>query len=501
MGKKSKDGGECSTNDDRIAVVDIGSNSVRLVVFDGIKRTPATIFNEKVLCGLGRELASTGRLSKSGVERALVNIQRFVGLTRSMGVENVHFLATAAARDAKDGPDFVSQVEKISGQKVQVLSGQEEARLSASGVIAGMPEADGIMGDLGGGSLELVDIRNREVGHGVTLPLGPLRLLDLHGNSRSAARKEIAKQLDKIEWLTKGKGRGFFPVGGAWRNLARLDIEQSHHPLHVVHGYILPYRQARRLTKLVGGLTPDSLRAIGNMQKRRLEVMPLGAMILDALLRRTKSEQCVFSSFGLREGFLFEQLVKAQRSEDPLLTIAQALADREARFADLGGELFEWTASLFPEEGDTSQRLRHAVCILSDLTWREHTDYRAELAFRRILYHPLVGIDHPGRVFVALALYVRYGGSASDERIAAFLPLVSIKHRMRAIMLGLALRLAYRVSGATTGILARSRLRWAGKELQLDLPDDGPLLDGETVQKSLAELNSFAETGKTLLMT
>ena len=501
MGQKTKANVPGTQDDGRIAVIDIGSNSVRLVVFDGVKRAPATIFNEKVLCGLGRELASTGCLSKSGVERALVNLQRFVGLTRSMGVESVHFLATAAARDAKDGPEFVAKVEELSGQKVQVLSGRKEAQLSALGVIAGMPEANGIMGDLGGGSLELVDIRDGKAGSGVTLPLGPLRLLDLHGADRTAARKEIAKHLDKVDWLANGKGRDFFPVGGAWRNLARLEIEQSHHPLHVVHGFILPYRQGRRLTKLVGGLTPESLKAIGSMQKRRLEVMPLGAMILDGLLRRTKCEKMVFSSFGLREGFLFQKLSKKQRSEDPLLAIAQALADREARFADLGDELFDWTAPLFPEEGHINQRLRHAVCILSDLTWREHTDYRAELAFQRILYHPLVGIDHPGRVFVALALYVRYGGSASDDRIAAFLPLVSIKHRMRAIMLGLALRLAYRVSGATTGILAGSRLRWEGKELQLTLPEDGSLPDGEAVQKTLSDLNSFAETGKTLLMS
>ena len=474
--------------DSRVAVIDIGSNSIRLVVFDGVKRAPSTVFNEKVLCGLGREVASTGKLSREAVEMALPNLERFVRLSRAMGIGRVDLLATAAVREAADGADFAVEVEKRCQEPVRILSGLEEARLSALGVLAGTPQADGIMGDLGGGSLELVDLKNGEVERAITLPLGPLRLMDICGRDQAAIVKEINKHLSKVDWLLEGSGRSLFPVGGAWRNLVRLQMERGKYPLHVIHGFGLRRAQARALARLVGGLTPETLKGVKGVSKRRLEALPYGALVLDRLLAKTKCRQVHFSSYGLREGFFFDQLSAKERAQDPLLEMVRQMAEHETRFPDLADTLVAWTDSLFQSEGMEDRHLRVAACHLSDISWREHVDYRAEQAFRRVLYSSIVGVDHPGRVFIAFTLFVRYGGRTTDRRVANVLTLLSDEQVRQARILGLALTLAYRLSGATAKLLRHSRLYRDGTEIQLDLPADGSLPDGEAVRKSLNAL-------------
>ena len=167
-----------STQPDSVAVIDIGSNSLRLVVYDAPRRAAHTLLNEKVMCGLGRGLERTGRLNPEGVVQAKANLQRFVALARAAGAARIDVLATAAVRDAEDGADFVNDVEKRLSIRVRVLPGAEEGRLSALGVLAGIPDAAGVVGDLGGGSIELAAIGNGRVGSVATLPIGPLRLIE-----------------------------------------------------------------------------------------------------------------------------------------------------------------------------------------------------------------------------------------------------------------------------------------------------------------------------------
>ena len=486
-----------NARDERVAVIDIGSNSIRLVVFDGLKRAPATVFNEKVLCGLGRGLQSSGRLSPEGVELAVPNLKRFTALARAMGVGRIDLIATAAVREAEDGPAFREAVEQQCGHPIRVLSGEEEAELSALGVIAGNPSADGIMGDLGGGSLELVEVTDGKVGRSTTLPLGPLRLMESCGEDRSAMRKTIDKTLDKVGWLQAGQGRAFYPVGGAWRNLARLHMEQSRHPLHAIHEHTIQSQEAIKLARLLARQGKTSLSGIQSISRRRRETLPLGALVLARLLRKVQSSQVVFSTYGVREGYLFNQLPEEVRRQDPLLVAAAEIAEREGRFGGLGEGLMTWCDALFADENEEERRLRLAACHLSDLAWREHPDFRAIQAFRRILHYPLVGIDHPGRAFLAYTVFLRYGESPDSKQAAEAVSLLSERWRARAVLLGAAQRLAYRVSAATSWVLDHSGLKVDGKVLELKLPDDGSVPDGEAVQrrfKTLAQAGNFEET-------
>lgn len=483
--------------DKRVAVIDIGSNSIRLVVFDGLKRAPATIYNEKVLCGLGRGLQSSGRLSLEGVDLAVPNLMRFTALARAMGIGRIEMIATAAVRDAEDGAEFRAGVEKQCGHPIRVLSGEEEAEFAALGVIAGNPTADGIMGDLGGGSLELVDVSNGEVRHSTTLALGPLRIMESCGDDRQAARDMIDNALAQVDWLAAGKGRSFYPVGGAWRNLARLHMEQSKHPLHAIHEYTINSEDALKLARVVSRLGKSSLSGIQNVSRRRRETLPMASLVLARLLRRVQSEEVTFSTFGLREGFLFNQLPEEVRRQDPLLVAAEEIAEREGRFGGIGEALMRWSNPLFADKNEEETRLRLTACHLSDLAWREHPDFRALQALQRILHYPLVGIDHPGRAFVAYTVFLRYGGAPDAKEAAPGAALLSERWRTRAIVLGAALRLAYRVSGATRRVLEESSLKVDGKLLELQLPDDGSVPDGEAVQrrfKVLAQAGDFEES-------
>ena len=162
-----------------IGVIDIGSNSVRLVVYEGAVRALTPLFNEKVLCGLGRKVASTGSLDPEAVERALVALVRFKTIARVLRVKSLTAIATAAVREAKNGADFIERGQRAAGCAIEVLSGEKEAELAAKGIMMGFVGDDGVAGDLGGGSLELIDIAGEQLREAATLPLGGLRLIDV----------------------------------------------------------------------------------------------------------------------------------------------------------------------------------------------------------------------------------------------------------------------------------------------------------------------------------
>ncbi len=271
--KKRKGLGGSSLKYRPVAVVDIGSNSVRLVVYDGLRRAPTPVFNEKMLCGLGRGVATTGKLNAEGMERALAALKRFRALTRQIGVRETYAVATAAAREAKNGEAFVSRAGRALGIDIDVLSGKEEARLAAMGVMAGISGADGLVGDLGGGSLELIDVNGGQIRDGATLPLGPLRLMDMSGGSIGKARQIIGEYLDALPLVAASKGRTLYAVGGTWRNLARIHMAQTRYPLHVLHQYQVGREQARSVADLVAHLSASSLKDIRAVSRSRSDTI------------------------------------------------------------------------------------------------------------------------------------------------------------------------------------------------------------------------------------
>jgi exopolyphosphatase / guanosine-5'-triphosphate,3'-diphosphate pyrophosphatase len=471
-----------------VAVVDIGSNSIRLVVFSGASRAPFTLFNEKVLCGLGRGLDATGRLNDAGAKLALDNLTRFVRLAKAMSVKRLDLLATAAVRDAKNGREFVAEVERRCRVKVQIIAGEEEARLSAQGVVSGIPDADGMMGDLGGGSLELVALDKGKMAEHTTLPLGPVRLMDSMVDDLDAARAVIDRNLDSVPWLSSVRGRTFYPVGGAWRTLARIHMDQVGYPLHVIHHYSITRRQADDLVRILGRLSRRSLISIPGLSKRRVETLPFAALTLERLLRLAKPDRIVFSAFGLREGHLFSVLPPAEKAKDPLVSACMEFAQAESRFGDQGRLLQEWIEPLFTGDDAETRRLRLAACALSDIGWRDHPDYRAEQVFTRILRLPIAGIDHKGRVAIAHAVYVRYGGEPDIAGVEAILTMLDEDTREHWRTVGLALRLAYALSAATPAILKRSAITVADSRVNLRLPKGQDALLGEAVERRLQAL-------------
>jgi len=479
-----------------VAVVDIGSNSVRLVVYDGLRRSPTPVFNEKILCGLGRNLASTGKLSEDGMTRALAALRRFRALARQIGAKQVYAVATAAAREASNGEDFVDHAEEVLGANIDVLSGREEARYAALGVIAGIPDADGIAGDLGGGSLELIDVKDGKLNDGITLPIGPLRLIDLSGGDIDKAADIIDGHFAKTGILKALKRRTFYAVGGTWRNLAKLHMAQSHYPLHVLHGYRFGRQQAMSMAGLVSGLSPSSLREIREVSKSRSDTMPFGALVLHRLLEHSRPSEVEVSVFGVREGLLYAKLPRRKRDADALLSSCWDFARRFARSPAHELELCDWTDQIFGpgklKESEAQRRLRYAACLLADIGWRTHPDYRAERALGQISQAAFVGIDHPGRVFLALTVYYRYEGETNGDGLIRML---DDEDHQRAHLLSSMFRLAYILSAAMPGMLPKIGLKLGNnRTLTLSLPKKLADLAGERVEKRLAAL--AAELGR-----
>jgi exopolyphosphatase / guanosine-5'-triphosphate,3'-diphosphate pyrophosphatase len=467
-----------------IGIIDIGSNSIRLVVFDGLSRIHHPLFNEKVLCGLGRGIERTGKLNAEGAVLALDNLARFAELSRAMGVRRLRVVGTSAVRDALDGPDFVAAVRKRAGLKIEVLDGGEEGRLSALGVLSGIPDADGLTGDLGGGSLELVRLAHGTIAENDTLPFGPLRLRELADKGRGKLRDVIDERLDALRWLNKADGKSFYAVGGAWRAIARLHMAHTDYPLHVIHHYAIRRQKAEEFLDLVSGLGRESLERLTDAPRKRLETLPLAATVLGRILRRIKPETLIFSAMGLREGCLFDELKPTLRRRDPLLAACEEVGAGNARFPVDGRTLLDWIDPILKRGNAARERLRLAACYLSDIAWSEHPDYRADIAFLRVLRMPLTGIDHPGRASLALSVFTRYDGAAEGEVTRPAWLLLSEDDLREAYLLGLGLRLAYTMSGGTD-LLRRARLETDAKILRLVVAAGHRALIGEAVERRL----------------
>lgn len=477
-------------------MIDIGSNSVRLVVYERLARTPTLLFNEKVLAGLGRGVASTGRLNDQAVDQSVAAVRRFRALCDRFGVVSLDVLATAAARDAANGPAFLAEVEAITGVVPQLLTGPQEARQSALGVIAGFWRPDGIAGDLGGGSLELIDVRGTEIGSGRTFPLGGLRLQDVTDGSVRKAEKVAAEALARSELLAGGPGRTFYAIGGTWRSLARLHMAQTGYPLHVMHHYSMAAAEAQDFCRTIARGDLETLDCIEVVSRQRRGLLPYGAVVLGEVIKAGRFDRIVLSALGLREGHLFEKLSPVDKAEDPLLAACRELNFLRARVPALADELIQFTDSAFSaieiEETAAERRLRQAACYLSDISWRAHPDYRGEQSLSVIQNGSFVGVDHPGRAYLALAVFYRYAGLVDEAMSPRIRELVSTRLKERARSLGSALRIAYVIAGAVPGVVGRCRVERAGDLIRLVLPGDLGDIDGERMRKRLDQFAKLA---------
>jgi exopolyphosphatase/guanosine-5'-triphosphate,3'-diphosphate pyrophosphatase len=473
-----------------VAIVDIGSNSVRLVAYESLSRALTPIFNEKVLCGLGRGVATTGFLSDDATAKALAALQRFRVLCRTMGIANLRSVATAAVRDAANGPQFLELAERAIGCEIDLLTGPREAQLSGLGVVSSIWAADGVVGDLGGGSLELADVADGKVGRGVTLPLGGLSLLELSDRSPKKAAKIARDALQKVKTLDNLAGRTFYAVGGTWRALARLHMGQRQYPMRVMHNYVVPTRDALEFVKLVERIETEALTSIETVSAARRPLLAYGAAVLEEIIRRSPPKEIVTSALGVREGLLFEGLSPEEQAQDPLITAARQFNLLRSRSPGHAEELFHWTSRFLGEshleESPEETRLRHAACLLSDIAWRAHPDYRGEQSYDLVANAAFVGLDHPSRAYLALAASYRH--VSGDQEVSPHArSLVSPRQLDRARLLGAAMRVAYIVSAAMPGVLPRAPMVVQRGRVVLTLPSDLAALNSDRLQSRLRQ--------------
>lgn len=469
----------------RSAVIDIGSNSVRLVVYEGPPRAPAVIFNEKVAAGLGRGLSIDGRIAEADAARGLVALRRYALLARHMEVKDLQCVATAAVRDATNGPDFIAGAAE-AGLKIRLLSGEEEAEAAGCGVLSAIPDARGIAVDLGGGSLELAEVAGGEIGRCVSFPLGVLRLPALRKDGQQTFERAVRKMLRAAGWPGNLTGSPLYLVGGSWRALARLDLDLTKDPLAVLDQHRLPRTALRRLLRATKRLSFDELKAIPGMASNRAATLPDAAALLAALVNIIDVPEMTVSSSGLREGLLYQALDKRVRAQDPLIVAAEFEGRRLARFTPHGRAIAHWIAPLFARESPADARIRLAASLLSDVAWSANPDFRAERGTEIGLHGNWRGIDIEGRILLARALHAGFGGADAD--FPAMGTLVREERLARARQWGIAIRLAQRLTGGVEAPLKASAIAEADGKLTLSLDPGWHHLAGESVERRLRSL-------------
>ena len=482
----------------RVGVIDIGSNSVRLVVFDGAARSPAYFFNEKVMAGLGAGMDQTGRLNPRGRERALAAIRRFTTLARGMGIPPLTAVATAAVRVAEDGADFQREVERETGQVMNIIDGEEEARLSAQGVLLGWPDAEGLVCDIGGSSMELARVESGHVWERATTPLGPLRLETMKGG-RKRRDKEIKQVLGALSEKIVRHQR-LYLVGGSWRAIARLDMVRRDYPLSVLHDYRMSPKSVRATLDWVAGQELEPLRQRAGLSMARISLVPMAGEVLRRLLATFRIREIVTSGYGIREGLLYEQMPQRIRCRDPLIEAARHSQYSSARIPGFGRLLHAFITPLFKRPvGDP--RWIEAACLLHDVSWRAHPDYRAEVCFDNATRGNLAGIDHPGRIYLGLALAHRYRNARPGDRFEPLLGLLTERQIKEAEVLGKAMRFGAMFSFANPDGMGTLRYRPKKATLELRLPPESAPLYGEVAAARFASLARALEADKTVTQT
>jgi exopolyphosphatase/guanosine-5'-triphosphate,3'-diphosphate pyrophosphatase len=473
----------------RRAVVDLGSNSVRLVVYEGEARNPVQIFNEKAVLRLAKGLTRTGRLDAAALQQTETVLRRYAAIVRAMGASPFEVLATSAVRDAENGAAFVQMMaERLPEMRINILSGAQEAALSAEGVLCGIPAADGVLADLGGGSLELVRLDAGRVGEAATIPVGVIRLADRSGGDLLKARGIVTAALEQTPFIAQAAGRDLYLSGGAFRALARIHIAQTGYPLNMVHHYTIGREEARDLAGVIGEAGRKLIERMPGVPRRRIEDLPYAALILRRLLRASGVSRVVFSANGLREGWFARMMPAHIRAEDPLLAAGRDLTRGILRDVNLPPALIAWTNPLFPAETGPQRRLREAACWLSDIGSHEHPEYRAEQAFLRVLRQSGIGLDHHARAFLALTMALRYEALPEAPFLSPARSLLDMHATRRAETLGVALRLAYTLSAGTPQLLSGTTLTIAPGRLILGLAEANGVFAGDSVLRRLDRL-------------
>lgn len=473
-----------------MGVLDIGSNSVRLVGYSGSTRTPLPIFNERAFCRLGVSVTNSGRIEGDYYTHAMTTFERFRAIADQLGIKKLAVFATAAVRDAKNRDEFIAEASAILRAPIRILAGDEEARLSAQGVMHSIPEVNGIVADLGGGSLELALVRNGEILQASSLRLGVLTISETCHDDAAAMTEMIKSGLNEVQWLKQAQGEALYLVGGAWRNLMRVHMAQTKYDLDVLHHYSIP--AGRKAQSFLNSISTSNKRETSDFiqaARTRREALPIAARILHILNTVSAPDCLIVSATGVREGILYSMLKSKDRAVDPLLLACEEMAERMCKSAAYGHELGVWTDGIFAADDRSrdNERYRMAACLVSDIAWSMHPNSRAEMASGLVLKAPFNGICHHGRLVMAYALAYRH--EISDERETLHHLSQNAEAARLGKILGLSFRLAHSLSASLPGVLGRTRLRRRGDRLILDLRDLPEKLYAPIIENRLAKLS------------
>ena len=482
----------------RQAVIDIGSNAIRLVVYAGAKRAPMPIYNEKSKAGLGVCLSNGGVIDAATMDQAVTAIVRFHTLARAMDVETLRVVATAAVREATNGQELVTRAGEM-GIRVEILDGASEAYIAGLGILSEHSDGDGYVGDFGGGSLELARIANGKIGARLSLPFGSLRIAEMVAQSP----KDISLTLKKAIDAAAGSGHfpiekdlPFFLIGGSWRALARLHIHANQFPLAILSNYVMPTTAPTELLPV----TQDARYLSENklVPTARIETLPRAAALLSGIVRLLKPSTLITSTSGLREGLLFETLSASDRKLDPFVEAARFEGARLARVRFHGAALAEWTAPLFEAQGPAMARLRLIACLLADTAWNMTPEYRGDVALTLALDGSWPGATTEDRAILAAALVAVYDSKRTPLELLH--QLASPEKIRHAMCWGLAIRLAQRLDGGTGAALADSQLTAKNGQLQLRLSRTAERLQSESVARRLQRLGDALGFDKTQIV-
>ena len=494
-----------------IAVIDIGSNSIRLVIYASGGRYPFPLFNERSNCRLGEGIDADNMLREDRISVSLEALSRFASIMKSMGVVKTHAVATAAVRRAANADEFTGPAGAILGTPIEVLSQAEEAHHVSRGLTLNQPTATGYVADLGGGSLELVDLEAGKLRHSTSVNFGHLSEIGVN---------EIEAMLAQVPWLEEGRHAALFGVGGSFRALGLAYIEQTGYPLPVLHGLRIPGRSSRSLLKAFSRETPD----LSGVPLGRQKTMPMAAQIMRVLLERIKPDKIIVSGTSIRDGLIAEKELADLEGSDFLQVVSAEISRASHRFGDVPHALFTLLQPMFhmPKTKDSDKiakaakvanpdkvaaerrkfdRLLEAACNLSDLCWNEHEDVRGDLGARRVLGLPVNCVTHKERIWLATAIYHRYVGRKTNKPRPPELGFILGRGRRgQATTIGLGLRFALTFSGGTADGLKGIKLTNDGQTLTLHVSEACAKLVDNHARRRFQQLAQSADLAAEIIV-
>ncbi|QYJ08582.1 Ppx/GppA family phosphatase [Qipengyuania flava] len=459
-----------------------------MVIYEGTARAPEVVWNEKVAARLGRDLSETGRIPQEAWDEAIAALARYALITGDLGIDDIQTVATAAARDAENGAEFLKAVADL-GLEPRLLSGEEEACASAMGALGAFPGANGVVADLGGGSLELVSIAENECHEASSLQLGTLRLPALREKGPEGFTAAVHDQLASVGWAAAHSGP-MYMIGGTWRALAAYAMRYFDYPLTDPHGYTLMPDDARRLARELDGAKPEKLMEISGISPMRAHYLPDAAALLRPLLDAVEPDELIFSSWGIREGLLYSRLAPAQMRADPLLAgVTAYTAPRDASVTE-ATLLAAWTVDLADGDGRVNERLRLAAAQLSGALQRVEPNLRSSHAIEWALGKRWIDLDARGRAMICAALFGSLGRTALPEKLRE---LASDDDLREGMTWGLGFRLARRLGGGSKVSLSTSALRRKKKSLVLRLNESRSALAAYPATKDFEMLADWLD--------